>query len=346
MLLFATALRAADPVSGTFKLKDGSEVSGRIFSVNNSGIIFKPTDGGSLSTRIAYKEFSMDALKDLVKDAKVARYAANLLPREAAASAGITLPPPPSREKLEPPTFTDVEDKPQLPEPRGIMGAIFGTKQGLLLLLLIWAGNLWAAHFIGIYRKQTKFLVPGIAAVAPIIAPTVFLFMKPKKASKKDGGGDDDDEEDEKPAKKKNSAAAAVAKPAAKKKVVTARPAAQAQPAAAPAAQAAAPIAAPAAPAAAGPKGLEAEAYVKGQVNINKRFIETKFAPFFKLVVDEPYRSAWLCFVTPRGEHWAKRIPSISPTDITLQCPQEGGGTLDTTLQLAEIQEIHLRPAE
>jgi hypothetical protein len=239
-----------------------------------------------------------------------------------------------------------VEDRPELPEPMNIFGALFGTKPGLLMLFLIWGGNIWAGHFVGIYRKQTKFLVPGISAVAPIIGPVVFLVMKPKKGPKKAGEADDDD--DDSAAKKKGSAAAAVAKPAAKKKVVTARPAAAAA-AAAPAAaahQAAAPapIAAPAKPG--GPKPLEPVAFIKGQVNINKRFIETKFAPFFKLVPDEPYRSGWMCFVTPRGEHWAKRIPNISPTDITIQCPQEGGGTLDQTLQLAEIQEIHMRPGE
>lgn len=350
LLLLTVVTHAADPISGTFKLKDGTEIKGRLFSANNSGIIFRSADSGSLTRRHPYKTFALESLKELMKDAKVARYAAMLLPRdEAAKAAGIKLPPPPSRQKLEPPPFTEVEDRPELPEPQGLMGAIFGTKPGLLLMFLIWGGNIWAGHWIGVYRKQPKFLVPGIAAVAPIVAPIVFMCIKPKKSSKK-GAAQEDDEEAAKPAKKKNSAAAAVAKPAAKKKVVTARPAAQAaQPAqaqqAAPAP--AQPIAAPAQPAApAGPKPLEAQAYVKGQVNINKRFIETKFAPFFKLVPDEPYRSAWLCFVTPRGEHWAKRIPKISPTDITLQCPQDGGGTLDTTLQLAEIQEIHLRPPE
>ena len=85
---------------------------------------------------------------------------------------------------------------------------------------------------------------------------------------------------------------------------------------------------------------------MKGEVNINKRFIETKFAPFFKLIPDEPYRSAWLCFITTRGEFWAKRIPKISQMEVTIQCPQEGDTTRDQICQISDIKEIHLRPPE
>jgi hypothetical protein len=53
-----------------------------------------------------------------------------------------------------------------------------------------------------------------------------------------------------------------------------------------------------------------------------------------------------MCFITTRGEFWAKRIPKISQTDVTIQCPQEGGGSKDHVAQIADIQEIHVRPPE
>lgn len=341
-------------VSGTFKFKKGGDVTGRVGSVNGSGIVFKKPEGG-MTRRYGFRDFDDASLKELIKHPKVRQYAGMLIQMEDAGGASsVALPPPPKLEPLDPPAVGEVEDRPDLPEPRGVFGAIFGTGAGWIMILLVWAGNLWASYHIGIYRRWNKWMVPGIAAAAPVITPIVFISMKPKKVEKK--GGAVEEEEEAKPAKKKGAAIAK--KPVAKAKVVTARAAGGAGAAAAGAAAGAgaaraaapaqqpAPMAAPAQPGAAAPQALEAVAYVKGEVNINKRFIETKFAPFFKLVPDEPYRSAWLCFITTRGEFWAKRIPKISQTDITIQCPQEGGGTTDQVCQIADVKEIHLRPPE
>ncbi|MGB0581827.1 MAG: hypothetical protein ACPGVU_19200 [Limisphaerales bacterium] len=357
--LFLTADVGWSQEFKTFQLKKAvrgsKELKGKIFKASGSGILFRLESGG-LSSRIGYNNFSEESLKQLIDmDPNVKRFAGPLLGAPNSGGGGSALPimPPPARTKLDPPAVSEVEARPELPEPRGVLGALFGTGPGLILLLLVWGANIWAGYAIGIYRRWPKWMVPTISAVGPIVAPIVFMSMKPKKGSKKDGKAVEDDTE-AKPAKKKG---AAVAKPVAKAKVVTARPGAAgaaagaARPAAGAAAaapaQAAAPIAAPAQPGApAAAPGLEAAAYVKGEVNINKRFIETKFAPFFKLVPDEPYRSAWLCFITTRGEFWAKRIPKITQTDVTVQCPQEGGGQTDQVCQIADIKEIHLRPPE
>lgn len=343
----------------TFQLKKAvrgsKELKGKIFKASGSGILFRLESGG-LSSRIGYNNFTEESLKALIDmDPNVKRFAGGMIGGPAQSGGGsIPITPAPARQALDPPTVNKVESRPELPEKRGVLGALFGTGPGLILILLVWGANIWAGYAIGIYRKWPKWMVPTISAAAPIVAPIVFMSMKPKKVAKKDGTVAADDDEDAKPAKKKG---AAVAKPVAKAKVVTARPGAPGAGAAAPRpaagaaaaapAQAAAPIAAPAQPgAAAAAPQLEAAAYVKGEVNINKRFIETKFAPFFKLVPDEPYRSAWICFITTRGEFWAKRIPKITQTDITIQCPQEGGGTTDQVCQIADIKEIHLRPPE
>ncbi len=345
-MLVVTGDVCSQDVSGTFKLKKGGEVTGMVKYVSGAGIIFKKKSGSNTS-RYEFREFDEESLKKLIKHPKVRQYAGGLLGAVAGADGGsaVALPPPPKQEALDSPTVGKVEDRPALPEPRNIFGALFGTGAGWIMLLTIWAGNIWAGYHIGIYRRWNKWMVPGIAAVAPILAPIAFISMKPKKFEKK--GGEAQEEDDGKPAKKKG---AAVARPVAKAKVVTARPGGGAAAGAAraggaaPAAGGGAPIAAPKAGGA--PEALEAVAYVKGEVNINKRFVETKFAPFFKLVPDEPYRSGWLCFVTTRGEFWAKRIPKITQTDVTIQCPQEGGGTIDQVCQIADIKEIHIRPPE
>lgn len=344
----------------TFKFKKPfrgeEEITGVIKYVRSNGIIFRK-ESGSLSSPIPYSNFTDESLKELAEmDPRVKRNVGSLGGPASGGGGSIAITPAPQIKPLDPPAVPELEVRPKLPEERGLFGAIFGTGPGLIMVLLVWGANIWAGYAIGIYRRWPKWMVPAISAAAPIVAPIVFMSMKPKKVEKK--GGAVVEEDDEKAAKKNN---AAVAKPVAKAKVVTARPGAAAASggaragaargaaggAAAPA-QAAAPIAAPAQPgaAAAAPAQLEAAAYVKGEVNINKRFIETKFAPFFKLVPDEPYRSAWLCFITTRGEFWAKRIPKITQTDITIQCPQEGGGQTDQVCQIADVKEIHLRPPE
>jgi len=55
---------------------------------------------------------------------------------------------------------------------------------------------------------------------------------------------------------------------------------------------------------------------------------------------------AKLVWVCPRGEFWSKRVVSINQTEVVVNCPQENGGSMDETLQIVEIQEIHLRPQE
>ena len=101
------------------------------------------------------------------------------------------------------------------------------------------------------------------------------------------------------------------------------------------------------APAPAAAPAMEAVVYRRGETNINKRFIETKFAGFFKAVLGPAEKEMWVVWVTATGgEFWSKRIVSISQTDVVVNCPQESGGTLDETVQIAGIQEIHLRPRE
>ncbi|MFT4690279.1 MAG: hypothetical protein ACJASX_001124 [Limisphaerales bacterium] len=367
MLLLCLGLPALAQDQLTLMETNGTEHVGKLFSVK-SGTIMLRKPSGSLGKRIPLAKLDQKTLKMLEKLPKAKRYVEFLINRPKPKGGGpADSLPTPKKGKLDPPTFTEVENKPEIPEVGGLLGALFGTGPGWFLILVIYGANIFAGYAVGMYRRWNKYMVPGISAAVPIITPIVFMCMKPRKVEKKEtvlgkGGADDDG----KPAKKKGVAVAA--KPQAKK-VVTARPAAaaakkvagrQVAPAA-PAKLAAPPmkggpiaVAAPVAPApaaaapaaAAGPATIEAASYTRGEVNINKRFIESTFAPFFKLVPDEPFRSAWMCFITTRGEFWAKRIPKISQTDVTIQCPQEGGGSKDHVAQIADIQEIHVRPPE
>ena len=62
-------------------------------------------------------------------------------------------------------------DKPSSEGLRGLMG----SPVGMLLLLLIYAANIYIAFEISVYRNYHPALVAGLAAVLPVLAPLVFI---------------------------------------------------------------------------------------------------------------------------------------------------------------------------
>src|SRR5439155_13576661 len=63
------------------------------------------------------------------------------------------------------------------PAKQSLLGAFLGSGLGVLILLLLYAGNLYAAYEIAIFRAQPVPLVCGVAAVLPVAGPIIFLSM-------------------------------------------------------------------------------------------------------------------------------------------------------------------------
>jgi hypothetical protein len=359
VLLAAWLAGAAD-----YKLKDGTTVSGEGISFTDKGVVIKNADNKVLP-RTAWTNFAVEGLKEFAKNPK-ARPFVELLPdmqeaNDAAAAAAGTDPaipdatPAPTRP---PAKWSEVTEKPVLPENAGLFGGLFGTAIGWFALVVMYAAIIYAGYEVAIFRRRPRNMVMGLSAIPflGIAAPITFLILpavkneeeaKPTAVQQAMAKSKEEPKPEEKPmpGKRKSGlsfgkkaedeghgAAAAGPKPVAVAKPGATTPAAPAAPAK------------PAAPAA--PK-LEAAVYRRGETNINKRFIETKFAGFFKAVLGPAEKEMWLVWVTATGgEYWSKRIVSISQTEVVVNCPQEGGGTLDQTVQIVEIQEIHLRPQE
>ncbi len=346
-----------------FKLKDGTSVTGESLGANEKSVVLKNADGKMLP-RTAWTNFTQETLKEFAKNPKIRPFVElhieDAAPTNGDAGAEINIPSVviTKRNWKKP---SEVAAKPVLPEKPGMIGGMFGTGVGWFSMFVVYLGIIYAGFEVAVYRRRPKQLVMGLSAI-PVLgffAPIAFLYMPAVKTV----------EETKPNAVAQAAAIAAVAaqkpeeKPAVpgKKKPGLAlgkkaddaghapaagghQPTSPGAPGAA-AAPALAPVKAPAPPAAA-PK-LEVVVYRRGETNINKRFIETKFAGFFKAVLGPAEKEMWVVWVTATGgEHWSKRIVSISQTDVVVNCPQEGGGTLDETLQIAGIQEIHLRPQE
>ncbi|HSH93082.1 MAG TPA: hypothetical protein VK968_02975, partial [Roseimicrobium sp.] len=84
------------------------------------------------------------------------------------------------------------------------------------------------------------------------------------------------------------------------------------------------------------------QVFKRGEVSINRRYIETKFAGFFRMVPSEADKDLYLVMKTARGEFLGKRVSKITTTDITLQLALEGGGS-EETFPLNDIFEIQIR---
>ena len=356
LIIYCALVLAAAWVTGVagaadYKLKDGTTLSGEAIGPNEKSVIIKAPDG-KLLPRTPWANFSQEALKEFAKNPKIRAFVELLIEEPVAGAAGAGSEPEVPEvplPKRPPAKFMEVQAKPQLPESPGLFAGMFTTGVGWLGLVAMYAATIFAGYEVAHYRRRPQGLVMGLAAIPflGVASPIAFLVMPPVRT-----------EEEKKPtaveqaAKQNQEAAKEEAKPKGmalgKAKPATARPVATAKPvahAAAPAA-APAPVAPAPAPAPAAPAGLTPAVFRRGETNINKRFIETKFAGFFKLVPGPAERDMWLVWVCPRGEFWSKRVVSINQTEVVVNCPQENGGSMDETLQIVEIQEIHLRPQE
>src|SRR5262249_46300028 len=134
----------------------------------------------------------------------------------------------------------------------------------ITLLLLLYAANVYAAFEVSIFRNYHPGLVCGVAAVAPVLGPILFLCLPARVMKSHD-----------------QIAAESMAHHLAEAPhLVHAHGVAHAGHDAHPGEEAAA--AAPAAP-----EQPKVTAYQRGQTTFNRRFFETKFAGFLRMVPGE-----------------------------------------------------------
>lgn len=276
-------------------------MEGTPVSANERGIVFRLPDG-TFSNRIPWERFAQEALRELAKNPKFRRFAEVYVFEEEEASKAVRPPVP----KPQP-----VEGKLSRPEQPAIWAGLLGSPVGWLILLALYAANLYAAYEIAIYRARPVALLCGLAAVIPVIPQAVFLAL-PTRIPKEEEEG----------------TAEAVA-------------AAGAAPGAAPTIGAGLHLARES-EAAAGAKPAEPTIFKRGEYAFNRRFFETKFSGFFGMVRRD--KSSVLIIKTGRQQYVVNRITRIATNDMHVEV-QKGPGVEEIPLSFAEIQEVELRPA-
>ena len=343
-LFFTLALSAlallTDPAFGfDFTLKDGTVHKGEpALGANEKGIIIR-SESGTYGTRIEWNRFTQDSLKEFAKNPRIAKFIETLL----------DAPPAGEGDKEETVTISDKAKKAlpvvrEYPKPDrnapqfGFMSG-FSTGIGIVMLLILYAGNIYAGHEIAIFRRRPRPLVCGVAAALPVVGPLLFLCLPSI------------------PEKPINQMIVEEAPPAAptptahgapKKGLGKSPPAAHGTTAQAAAAeQAEAPAEAEAAEAAAPPPPPAAKlpSYKRGEFTINRRFIETKLSSFLKVVPSEAEKGLVCVMKTARGEFVGRRITKITPADITLAIGDENA-YYDQLITYNDILEIEIRHKE
>lgn len=310
ILLLVCGLIAMSVRAETFKLVNGETLAGEVLvsSANDAGAQIKVGEGEY--KRISWASFSQEDLKKFARIPKLQPYAEPFIqisPEDKIKKTEVTIKQPARLER---------------PVSRSLFGALLASGPGFVILLLLYAANIFAAYEISVFRAQSTALVCGVSAVLPLVGPIIFLCMPTKMA----------------PAEQTWESAPASA------------PAAEAGPGA----DTVNPMQAEGA---AHPTGLklahsEAEAekpevpaetiFQRGQFTFNRRFFETKFAGFFGVVRRDAERDMVLVIKSARGEYTSQRISRIAANDLHLQV-QRGHASEEVMIPFQDIQQVTLK---
>ena len=286
-----------------YPLNDGTTVEGEPISINEQGVVVKKADG-TFAPRVAWTNFTQAALKELANQPKAKPFLEAYLE--------VDEPEPSKKPALEirPKTFNRLER----PNPAAGFGALFSSALSVVLLLILWGANIYAAFEIALFRNYHPGLVCGVAAVLPVLGPLLFLCLPThmQKSQAELAAESMAHHMAESPQQfhvgKEGHAATEAPEPGQ---------------------------AAPAQP--------KVTVYQRGQTTFNRRFFETKFAGFLRMVPGEAEKDMFIHIRSARGEHVGQRLTRILPNELYLQV-HKGDATADVIIPFTEIYEVQVRP--
>lgn len=294
--------------SASYPLLNGDKLEGEPIAYTAQGLIVKRPDG-TFAPRVGWTNFTQSALITLSTNAKIKPFVADYIEVEE--------PEDPVKKALSE-IRPKIPNRLDRPDPKAGFGALFSSSLTVTLLLLLYAANVYAGFEIAIFRNYPFALVCGVAVIAPVIGPVVFLCLPTRLKKSQD-----------------EIAAESMARHAA-----AAEAAALAHAQANPVAEAAPVEAAPAAP-----TGPQVIIYQRGTTTFNRRFFETKFAGFLRMVPGDAEKDMVIHIKSSRGEHSGPRIARIQPSELFLQI-NKAGATSEVMIPFTEIMEVQVRPKD
>ena len=282
-------------------------IEGEIVDISEEGIVVK-ADSGDFGHRIDWVDLSQDSLKQIVKEHPESYDYADPyieLPRV-------------EREGLQEIPIHEVQH-PVIPDRKAGMLASLMTPMGMVMLGLLLFANVYVAYEIAAYRNQAPALVCAVSALLPVLGPIIFLSLPSREhyeesvaeASTDDGYGYSP------PPPPPSQGGVGV--PGGGGLSLATRDEAPEEGA-----------------------PFQTKVFSASQHTMNRRFIESQFAGFFRVVPSPAEKDLVLVFKTPKQTYVAKRVSRISSNDCHIQLLR-AGGTTEKQLGFSEIEEIRIR---
>jgi hypothetical protein len=309
---------AAAAYAEEFKLANGETLAGELLagSATDAGVQIKLGDGKY--ERVPWANFSQEDLKKFAAIQKLEPLVEpfiEITQEEKIKKTEVNLKQPARLEQ---------------PAPRSLVGALFSSGPGFLILLLIYAANVYAGYEVSIFRARPAALVCGVSAVLPFAGPIIFLSMPTQIA----------------PAEETWEPAPAAAAESTGEAVVNPMQAEGAQHPSALRLAGSGPSDAVKVGHFEGEEekpGLpQTVIYQRGQYTFNRRFFETKFAGFFGVIRRDADRDMVLVIKSSRGEYTGQRISRIAANDFHLQV-QRGHASEEVMIPFVEVLEVRLK---
>jgi hypothetical protein len=316
-LLVCALLTGTSRAAETFKMANGEEMVGEMLlsTANDEKVQIKVGEGDY--KQVPWTSFSQDELKRLARNPKVAPFVEPFIEvtsEEKLKRTEVNLKPP---ERLE-----------RAPR-RSLLGAMSSTVLGFFILFLLYAANVYAAYEIAVFRARPVPLVCGVAAVAPLVGPLIFLSLPTVLPPSEETAVLAP------PAEAGAAAAVAASGEAVPDDINPMRADGAVHPTALRLAHIETePEAKPSLP--------PTVTYQRGQFTFNRRFIETKFPSFFGIVRREADKDMVMVIKAARGEYMAERISRVAANDFHVQI-REGPATVEVMVPYQEIQQIQVK---
>jgi hypothetical protein len=288
--------------SDTYPLTDGTSLVGDVISYDDRGVLFR-LEGDKYVPRVPWTKFSQDALKVLANNPKI----------KPLAEPFIETAPAVERTKKAEVKVHEVS-RLELPPKQSLFGALFSSSVGLVVLMLIYAANVFAGYEIAVVRSQPILLVMGVAVVLPILGPIIFLAIPARVESSRT-------------APRPEAAPHTFAVPVAAQPMAAGIHIVEAS------WQKDAPAAGPGAP----------QIFQRGQFTFNRRFFETKLSGFFAMIRRESEKNLVLTVKTGRALFVVERITRIATNEMHVEVVQ-GAGKQELMVPFAEIVEVQIKP--
>jgi hypothetical protein len=300
LLLCAVRIWAAE-----FHTVSGDSYVGEISAADKDGLIVRLQQGG-FSPRIDWARLDEKTLKALVDNPRAKRFVEPLIEPPAVEIARI------EAKKIE------VRQPNRVPRPtdgrRGLVASLT-TPNGLILLAALFFANLYAAYEIARFKFRPIPLVCGLSAVLPVVGPLIFVLL---------------------PRYETPEQVSATAEAAAAQQLNVPPPPPSAS---APPAPAAAGLGMSRGQAATGAGDALPKVFKRGETTFNRRFFETQFPTFFRVVASDSDKDLVLEVHAGGPPTIASRISRIGATDIHFKTPQ----ATETGVDFAAITEVKLR---